>query len=186
MADIYKVQCVWEGLTGLPGVNTFYQSDLPTDLTPFQTFYNAIGGGIPTAVTIPIPNSGVVVEEETGTLTSGWSADAVANAEPSGGGDHAGGVGACITWNTLAIVRGRRVKGRSFIVPCVGAVFDTDGTLDESYRSTLATAAATLINELANTLVVWSRPRPDLTGQAYQVLNATVADKAAILRSRRD
>lgn len=100
--------------------------------------------------------------------------------------------GAAVTWNTSTVVRGRRLKGRSFIVPMAQAAFDSSGTLSSATVTNHLAAGAALIAgaaALSSPLVVWSRPGPEedpFPGTHGVVTGVTVRDKVAVLRSRRD
>jgi hypothetical protein len=104
--------------------------------------------------------------------------------------------GFCVIWRTNGVVNGKHVRGRSFIVPVAANAQESDGT-------PIATAL-TFVNSFATTLIsggtsvalaVWSRPKvvPNSDPKAYVrfgsshlVTSHTLADKFAVLRSRRD
>jgi len=186
MANLYKVQAVWSGFIGQVGYTTFYESANPTDLQPYVDFFEDISAGIPDVVSIQLLNEGSVLNDTNGETTAFWSTDPVAAAAGTGTGDYAGGVGILCQWSTAQIVNHRRLRGRNYIVPAVGAVFDSNGTVDESYRTSVTSAMGGLSSALANGLSVWSRPAPGRAGSHATVTGFSVGDKAAILRSRRD
>lgn len=99
---------------------------------------------------------------------------------------YAGGVGACVIWTTGFLNGGHKVRGRTYLVPMVSPAFEADGTLAASSISLIGGAATALIGTVPS-LAVNSRSRG---GAQRQDITAPVngyllADKAAILRSRR-
>jgi hypothetical protein len=91
-----------------------------------------------------------------------------------------------ITWLTGLVHQGRRVRGRTFLVPTANQFFDTNGTLAAAFLTNLRTAAAAYIATAVNP-AIWARPDPGTTnGAAFAVAAASVADKVAVLTSRRD
>ena len=98
----------------------------------------------------------------------------------------AAGVGACVSWLTGGIVGGRRLRGRTFLVPLHNSTYDTDGTFTSGVLTAL-TAFQTAMRA-AGPLAVWHRPTtPGGTdGTSYGVIGARVRDRVAFLSSRRD
>lgn len=156
------------------------------DVAAIKSAVTAIAPLIPQGVTITVPSSGDVIEDTTGVLQDVWSGTgggAVAGTAPQ---QAAAGVGACIGWYTGGIVNGRRLRGRTFIVPLTINAFDVDGTITASSLSGLQGFANAVI--ASGGLAVWHRPTnaPPTNGTSYGVLSARVKDKVAILTSRRD
>lgn len=185
MSDIYKVQAVWSGFPGGPGVNTFYVSEIPSELTAFKTFYEAIKSGIPSTVSIQVVAENVSVDAATGVLTGGYSAPEQVKTTCLGGGDYASGVGYTVRWNTGAIIGRRRLMGHTYIVPLVASAFDDDGTPKDAFQTTVVNAAVALNADCGGTLGVWHRPKAGLGGDFRFVSGATVASRPAFLSSRR-
>jgi hypothetical protein len=97
--------------------------------------------------------------------------------------------GACINWYTDGVRNGRRVRGRSFMVPIGSNGMENNGTLNATALGSWRTATDLLIASFENsTLGVWSRPSaPAATdGIWHKTTSMTIPDKAAVLRSRRD
>jgi hypothetical protein len=94
----------------------------------------------------------------------------------------------CATWNTGAIVNGRRVRGRTFLGPLDNSCLQNDGTLSSSsITHANALGAAWTDAGLTTTLsCVWHRPVGGTGGSNHEIISATVRDKFAVLRSRRD
>jgi hypothetical protein len=104
---------------------------------------------------------------------------------------YAGGTGAVIHWLTGVIFNGRRVRGKTFVVP-LAASADSDGTLASAVLANVQSAATALANVPSPGLTVWSKqystgtPPVQIGGINAPVDIAQVPDKIAILRSRRD
>lgn len=193
---IHRIRCVWTGFPGAPGISTFYSIDAPLDLTRLHGFFQNITGLLPSVVTISIPNSGDIIDEVTGNLLGGWSGGSAATSTGTATNVYAGPAGAAVTWQTGAVVDAHRVRGRTYLVPLDAGAFDSNGTLTSTAVATLQGAAGSLLT--GTFFVVWHRPRaaraatgtlPALSahpGSDVNITAATVADKVAILRSRRD
>jgi hypothetical protein len=99
--------------------------------------------------------------------------------------------GAVVHWHTSTLWRGRLIRGRTFVVPLSGLAYDTNGTLEPGALSLLQTVANGLINTTSGHMVIWARPnpttpRPEKGGFKGSVISASVVDKVAVLKSRRD
>jgi hypothetical protein len=185
VANIDRLVVTWSGFAGAPGYSVFYATPLNDVQVDISTFFDAITGLLPNDVTITIPNSGDTLNDATGALVGSWTATSGVQHVGENPGLFAGPAGACVSWQTGGIVRGRRVKGRTFIVPLAGGCYDTDGTLEAANRSTLETAADALVASAGGNLLVWSRPVAGNGGSSHPVTGASVADRVAVLRSRR-
>lgn len=186
MANIDKLVVTWSGFQGGPGYSIFYATPLNDVQADIVTFFNGIKGLLPNDVTISVPGNGDTLNDATGALAGSWSGGTPATIIGENPGSYAGPAGMCVTWNTNAIVGRRRLRGRTFIVPAAGGCFDVDGTLTPANRSTLETAATGLVGGAGGNLLVWHRPVLGSGGVAHPVVSAVVADKVAVLRSRRD
>lgn len=155
-------------------------------MADLHSFFSALTTWLPTSVHISFPAAGDSYNDVTGALTGSWTAST--NADVVGGSldSYAAPAGACVTWNTAGIVNGRRVRGRTFIVPVARNGYDTDGTLAAALVNALDTAAANLVTASAGGLLVWHRPVSGSGGSAHPVTGHRVRDKIAVLRSRRD
>lgn len=207
---MFRVKSVWSGGVGLPGYTNFYWSSLGGDnvgipanaITRIMAFWEAIKNTLPIGIRIDVDNNVDLLDPVTGNLT-----DVL---QSTGGGtitpfqdpslaNYSAPTGACITWTTAGFVAGRRVKGRTFIVPLTHACFDAQGNIQTGNLTTLRDAANGLFTvgggDIAD-MVVWHRPRkgsPFATppvaatpGSEHLVTAASVKDKAAVLTSRRD
>lgn len=189
MADIQRYNVAWQNWPGAPGVSTFYAAlgtDVSTVTDALRAFYNSLITLLPTGLTIQVPATGDIISDQTGDITGSWSdGTPVTVVTATGAGAYAGNAGAIVHWLTGGVVNGRRVRGRTFIVPLVGSQFDGNGSLSASCLTALNGAATTLLGALGSAQVVWHRPKGVVPGSSFAVTSHRVPDLAISLRSRR-
>jgi len=108
----------------------------------------------------------------TAAATAGWAAAA----------------GAVISWTTASVRNGRRVRGRTFVVPLSNECWDVDGTIKPVPMNSLNNAALALrTGSDVTQFAIFARPTAvgASDGMASPVLAHRVPDMSAILRSRR-
>lgn len=193
---LYRATWTWSGFSGGPGYTNFHfldpdpisQAGIDQTAARARTFWNAVKAFLPSTVTITEPTTFEEIDTGTGELLS-------ENTWPGGAplvgvlvGNYSAAVGACISWNTIGIVNGRKLRGRTFLVPLGSAAFDTAGTLKDADRTTMLNAANAFADASTGIdLAVWHRPQPNGSdGVAAGVTTANITDKTAVLRSRRD
>lgn len=193
---INRIRAIWTGFNGGPGVSTFYSLSPATDLPLIHGFFTSLVSMFPDDVTIQIEGSGDILDETSGDLTGTWSDSAPAPVVGVNTGGYAAPTGIVVIWLTGVVMDGGRLKGRTFLVPCSGALFDVDGSVGAAGLATANGAASGLAT--ASQLVVWHRPRiaraasgsrPAVTYRAggyASMSGAVVHDFAAVLTSRRD
>jgi len=176
-----------QNFAGAPGyMNLYFANSTPTDFTvAARAWCEAIKGLFPAGLTMQVPAAGDVVDESTGTITGSWSAPAVAIVTATGGGTNTGASGAIVRWETSAVRNGRRVRGRTFLVPLVSTAFESNGSLVAGTITTLTTATNGLLTAVPNDPQVWARPTPFTAGDNYAVTSAVIPDFSAVLKSRR-
>jgi len=175
----------WSGIPTGPGYSVFYATPNMGVAADLKLFFETIKGFIPTGVQIDCPTEGDQLDETTGTLTGVWTGGPGGSVVCNGAAQRAGGVGAVITWQTAGIVNGRKVRGRTFLVPLFTDAYDVNGTLLETVRSTIQGAVDLLVADTAGDLLVWHRPVGGVGGSAHAVVSGRVSDTVAVLRSRR-
>lgn len=185
MTDLYRVRSTWTGFPGAPGVTTMYTLDMATFLSAVHTFWSAIADKLPSNVRVNVLNYGDVISDTTGELTDSWTADSLEPVAGTDGENYLAPAGACVNWNTETVVNGRRLKGRTFLVPVAQDAFAHDGSLSPGALSQFQAAADALVSSESSSLVVWHRGTGS-DGTFGLVTSATVPDKAIVLRSRRD
>jgi hypothetical protein len=201
MATILRVKMRWQGFTGAPGYSVFHMRDFTTEepdntdaqaaVDRIDTFAQTISGLMPYQSSLVVSNDVDVLEDTTGEMINVLSA--VADAPHASGmpntATFAGPVGAVITWRTGGVRNGRRIRGRTFLVPLVSAAFDNTGAVQSAAAATIA-GAATALADASGTpdLGVYARPSgPGATdGQWTAVTGYSIPSFGAVLRSRRD
>jgi hypothetical protein len=195
------------GFSGAPGVNTWFVGDTGLSAGPSQgtvdgtavaldAFYEAVKGVIQSDVSWSVDPSVGVLDVETGVLDSIMAAAGGPFSGVATGINQGGHMTMIKTQlRTGSYNDGREVRGGPFIGPVVAAVADGPGTLTPAVTLTMnnaLTALAGAINSAGGLLVVYRRPRaaaPGVTARAgllRAVTSATVFNKPAVLRSRRD
>lgn len=181
----------WTGMTGAPGYTVLHFDGIagPTGAQAIanlvRTWFDSMKTFIPNDVTIVFPAEATTHSDD-GTLTG--SVPVVtppANVAGSDTGTFSAPSGLRVQWETGAIVNGRRLRGRSFIVPLAGLAYENNGTIAPTVITNYTTYANALIAAATVAgfpLAVWSQ-----TGAVtFPVTAATIPDQATVLRSRRD
>lgn len=191
---IIRVTAQWSGFTGAPGYSNFHFSGpATTEAFALQRdvvgdFFTAMKASFPQSLRVNIANQGEVYAEGTGELT-GYVDDPTSIPAIGGstGTAYAGPVGGVVNWNTNTVHAGRRVRGRTFIVPLNTTSFDAEGSLSAAAIGNLQSGALLLVGSAEVTgFGVWSRPQNGVPGTFAPVTSSRVPDLAAVLRSRRD
>lgn len=192
---IFRVQLRWSGFPGAPGYSAFH-FDAPTEGAGASaqncadavralalTWQNYLPGGVRIAVEAEVQ----VLDETTGQLQEFVTVTPGADVSGSGTGNYSSAVGAVLIWNTAGVRRGRRIQGRTFVVPLANTAFANDGTLGTTTQQALQTGASAFANDVSGP-VVWARPTGPgaADGQIASITASRVPDLTAVLRSRRD
>ena len=186
MGDLYRVRSVWTGFLGGPGVSTMYFVDVATAVNSVDTFWRAIADRLPEDVHIQVENAGDVIDDATGDLTDSWSSDATEGIDGTAAGSYSAPAGIVVDWLTATVLDGRRVRGRTFIVPMSAGGYDTNGTPSAAFITDIQNAADELVLAQSSSFYIWHRPGGGHPGGSAQVTSAHVPDFTAVLRSRRD
>lgn len=201
MASIIRVKARWSGFNGGPGYTVLHFRDFssgePTNADATgaaartRTFFDAFKAYLPLVVSVTVESAVDVIEETTGELVGSLSADTqapvVGTSQPTQ--PFSAAVGAVLTWRTNGIRNGRRIRGRSFLVPLSSQAFGANGGLTSGTVTALSTAASALIDGAGSPdLGVYARPTgPGATdGIWYAATAYSVPNAGAVLRSRRD
>jgi len=195
MVAINRVRVAWTNWPGAPGLSTFYLASGTTNTAPLKTFFTAIKDLFPLNLTTDVPSSGDVIDSGTGLITGGWAGSGGGQSiSAASSGGYAGGSGALIRWQTNAVLNGRRLVGRTYLVPLERGVYFTDGSLTTSAQGVISAAGQAMITAYAGALLVYGPPRdsgtngPNDPGKAAinsPIISCLVPDLAAVMRSRR-
>lgn len=191
---IYRVTAEWSGFPGAPGYSNFHFSEFTGGIDAEQVrgrveaFFEPLKTVLASAVTITIPPTVEILDEDTGMLT-GWmdGGEEIRINTTGTAGDYAGPSGAVINWITGTVRNGRRVRGRTFLVPIRSGAYDSDGTLTSDALTSIREAGDEFVTQDFNSgFGVWSRPSNGSGGIFAPVTGYRVPDMVAVLRSRRD
>jgi hypothetical protein len=186
---VAEYRAIWTVPGGGTGYSVFHLND-PSDGTQAQLsavairgFFSANIGLFPDDVTIEFDDE-MRVLSNTGTLQSVWPIAPPASVTGTQTLNYSRAAGIRVNWLTGAIVGGRRLNGRTFLVPASSGAFDTVGQVNDATVTAVQGTAQDLIDDLDAQagLVVWSRTHAFTAG----VQSASVPKAGAILRGRRD
>lgn len=193
---IYRYKFTWSVFAGAPGYTSFYAlTDAPPQQLAddaHQFFVTALGGGGPiTALPENLKITGDAYVSELDDSTGDEQTQLQVTVPPLisglGSSPYASPTGACVTWNTNTFIKGRRLRGRTFLVPLSGFAYDLTGSLSDTFLTNLRLAATNYISS-PTAPCIWHRPttRGGVDGSAHAVITSVVGDRASVLRSRRD
>lgn len=192
MTTISRVRVAMTGFVGAPGVMTFYTTNPLTFRDPLNVFVDAMALKMPGTVTLKVDNVGDELDALSGDITGTWTFPELGAHPGQQTGTYSAPSGLAINWITTTFIGGSRLRGRTFVVPLGGTSYESDGSIGAQVLLDLRAAATMFIADAGSTFVIYSRPRvaPDpkapRAGAFSAVVTARIADKAAILRSRRD
>lgn len=198
MTSLYRIRTAFTGFVGAPGVSTMYSLNPPTDLADLHALWTGLKGGMPSDVTISVLPAGDIIEDTTGALTGQWAGLQTADLHGGVAGGYSAPSGALLSWTTATILDGKRVRGRTFVVPCGNTMYDVDGSIETAILGQFRQICNAFVVAEAGSFVVWHRPRKARAATATLparlarvgghavVTGSTVPDKVVVLRSRRD
>lgn len=206
MGDILRVKMRWGGMPGAPGLSVFHFThpsgsfaDLDAGAAQeavdrVDTFAAGVVFWMPYQTTLEVLSDVELIDGASGDLEDifGTTPDATRTSPQSAGQVYAGPVGAIINWKTATIRNGRRLRGKTFLVPLNGGVFSDNGTPAAGLITSLNTHATNLRTAGTDTqLAIYGRPMTPAIGIVPEgvvglVSAHNVPDFAAVLRSRRD
>lgn len=200
MASILRAKLRWTGLPGGTGYSIFHFGEFSFGEPDVNTanaakdrlgqFIGQIKPFIPPSVTMQVETELEVIESTNGLMTNVLGGTAGPGAAGLGSGTlgYSAPTGAVMSWSTGGIRNGRRIRGRTFIVPLAGNAYQNNGTLEEGCLTNLNAAAAALSSITGQPdLGVYARPtsKGATDGVWYAVTGFRIPDMAAILSSRR-
>lgn len=189
----------WTGFMGSPGYTNMYfldpdpisQAGLDQTALRLHNFWDSIEPFLPLSVRVNLPSILEHIDTATGELLDELPFEPGTVIAGTGSSTFSAPSGACINWNTSGIVNGRRLRGRTFIVPLSDAAYQSDGTIVDTSRTNLQAIANTYADASVGLGIdgaIWHRPTSPgaADGAAAGITSATVGDRVAILKSRRD
>jgi hypothetical protein len=210
MANVSTVTAVWNGFPGAPGYTLFRFAELDTGAklnaagAAIRTFFLALTTYMaPTPsqwtvqVTPLVQHHDIATGKLQGESTMG-TVPTVNNGTGPAGTVFAGGSGAVIHWTTGATHDGRKIRGRTFLVPLLSNAYSTDGTITPALQTALQNAGNALIADSTTEFGVYSRiwdkkpgdppvdvPPKQTSGLFTPATGCLVPDRSAQLRTRR-
>jgi hypothetical protein len=191
-AVVYQYRVNWSGTTGGPGVSVFNVrlsgaalSTGPQQMADnIRAFFDTFKAYVPNEVQWTFPGEVTELDTVSGQLVGVHAVDAPLPVAAGSTTGYAHASGLRIDWHTASILNGRRLRGRTFIVPVAAAQFDAAGRIASSVITVFQTAGEALVSGLENvgSLGVWSRTH----GVIADVDQVSVSPLGAVLRSRRD
>jgi len=189
--EIARVTTVMQGFTGAPGYNNLHFFGDPVNNAAAQEqveavvdFWQAIGVWLGGPLTFSVQPDVSILDEASGELIRVESTSPPAQGTTSGGGPYAAGVGFVVGLQTAGVHLGKKLRGRIFCTPLLGAQYETNGTITSACLTAVRAAATTLAEYPA--FGVYGRPVDGAGGDWASCTGATVRDHVAWLSSRRD
>jgi hypothetical protein len=203
MASLWQITWRWTGFTGAPGFTNLYfaapvgdPAEALAAATKSRLLFAGISTALPSATHIDLATDVKLIDEIDGETLGIVTVSGITTVGGGSVAEYSGPVGACIDWPTLTLHAGRRMQGRTFLVPLARTAFSADGTLENAFVVQFATAAEAMRTATGPTFGVWGRPRaakpayvpplPAIAGLWGPAVSSRVPDMAAVLRSRRD
>jgi hypothetical protein len=186
VVNIQRVRVALTGFPGAPGVSTFYALDGAAMLAPLRALYQNRRTNFPSDVRFTFETIGDIIDPLTGDLMGTWTGTNPGDVVGTDSGIYSAPSGLAVTWLTGDVLDGRRLRGRTFMVPLASDVYALDGGIGAGVLAAFVTDAAALVAAAAANFVVWHRPNPSHAGGYSVVIGSRVSNKAAILTSRRD
>lgn len=202
--DILRITALWSGFPGAPGYSVFHfttdggfwdggvagdpaQGAAQGAAERVSTAFSNLVGFLPNGADIQIEPEAVVLNSDTGEAVGFIDVDAPPTEPSASSNDMVGPAGAVVNWRTSDYRFGRRIRGRTFLVPLNIRAYESDGTLSDIGRDAVQLFGDAMVNgEGSADFGVWSRPRGGSGGVFATVDSFNVPDMAAVLRSRRD
>jgi hypothetical protein len=190
---MFEYRAIWNVQGGGTGYSVFHvrESPVTTIGAAAQQFATDLRAGfsslasslLPDDVSINFDSEARELNVVGGTLISVIPVNAPATVTGTSSSTYSAPTGARVDLITGGIVAGRRLRGRTYIVPVIGTAYTTNGVLSTTAQSTLETAFG-MFDGVPNvySLAVWSRTHDFLA----DVQSINVPPEAAILRSRRE
>lgn len=199
MTEIARLTINWTGFLGGPGYTNLHfrdfsegtvsQAVIDGSISKTDAWLSAWTGLIPAGVSFVINKTVEILNAENGQLERYAAGTPVATRVGTSAGKYAAGSGACINWYSNVVKNGRRIRGRTFMVPLGDYALSTNGTIDDPRLVGMQDATTLLMNATSQgRLGIWSRPSaPGATDGIWaEAQTFRINDKLAQLRSRRD
>lgn len=201
MVQVMRVKMRWDGFVGAPGFSVFHFRNLAEEgyttvdaeaaIDKVDAFAEGLKGLIPYNSRLTVQSDVECYDAATGQLQTvlGGTPAAAHVSLATAGMNYSSAAGASITWRSPEVRNGRRIRGRTFLVPLVAATFGGDGIIAANNMTQLNLIATNLRDDTgAPDLVIWARPTaPGASDGDLAAINShSIPAVGAVLRSRRD
>lgn len=194
-----RIKINWTGFVGSPGYTNlnferinegaWTQPDVDAAVTKVQTWLASVRLIQPPVVISGIDPAVSEHDEQTGDIVSFWTATpAAAAAGTNVGTAFTSGTGYCINWQTGGVRNGRRVRGRTFVVPITGSMYESNGSFINAEVASWRAQAITLASDTNGVRLGIFAHTPNALipdGGIYDVTGVSINDRPAFLTSRR-
>jgi len=200
MPNVSVVTALWNGFSGAPGYSRFHFAELTNDAmrsgagAAVRSFFFGFASVLMSSWSIAVQPTVQTFDAATGLLQGEAGMGTPPATMPGTGATTTifeGGSGTVINWLTGQVHAGKKIRGRTFLVPLLSTAFSSDGTLGSATQNSIITAGNALVSTSGITSVVWSRqwdtskPPHQTGGFLTNVNSVAVPDRAAQLRTRR-
>jgi hypothetical protein len=189
-----QITARYNGFTGAPGwmrmkfSGALTVADANTAAANWRTFLTSMATYAPSGSSITF-DSTVGQFSDLGVQTGEVTLSVIpAGVSGISAATYAGGSGAVINWVTNAFHMGRKVRGRTFLVPLTSQAFAADGTLVSTAQTNIQAAGLAFAASTPQPIIssIKTASGGVTSGFVANILGATVPDRSAVLRSRRD
>lgn len=190
---VIQYRAPWSVPNAGPSVSTFhFNGDVVTNpaalAAAVRVFFDGIKGTLPNDVIVNFASEFTIHNTGTGELTGTVPVTPPAAVQGTVTGVWGGGSGYRVDWLTPFVRAGRRVRGRTFLVPAASSVFSNEGRVLGATGTTANAAGNAFLSAASaagNDLAVWSRATDTLQGATFEVDTVATSTLAATLRGRK-
>lgn len=202
--DILRITAVWSGFSGGPGYSNFHfttdggfwdggligneaEQAAQAAADRVGAAFTQLSSYLPGSARVDIETEAAILDSDSGEILGSVDVDTPGASATGSANVYAGPAGAIVNWRTADYRNGRRIRGRTFLVPLAIEAYQDDGTLSSPGRLAVQNFGDEMFNGSGGPeLGVWSRPINGAGGVFATVTGFNVPDMVAVLRSRRD
>jgi hypothetical protein len=194
LPTIGRILTRWAGGPSAPGLTVMNVDasalNAQNAVNAVRAFWSSFATAIPAAYTLTVDPTVELHDQATSNLTgTSTAATPPVSVAGTGASSWAAGVGGRMDWLTGSVVDGRRVRGRTFVIPLISTHYATDGTMQDASVTTFSGYGATLLSALttaSSPMVIWTQHKPGSGfSAATAVTSCRFADQVSVLRGRR-
>lgn len=184
-----EYRAIWTTPGGGTGYSVFHTttmvstSNAQSAANAIRAWFNTLVGLFPDEVTITFDTEFLELDVA-GNLLNVYAVTPPSSVTGSQTASYNRAAGIRVDWGTGVILAGRRLTGRTYLVPASSGAFDSNGLVTSATVTAIQAANSTLLTALntVGNLGVWSRTH----SAVHDVTTSSVPTKGAILTGRRD